>query len=54
MLVRSPRLFVRMALDPVAVGAKQLVVAGNASQRRILQVRANAIQVGKTYTMAGS
>jgi hypothetical protein len=43
-----------MAFDPVAVGAKQLVGARDTSKRRVLQVLTDAIEMGKTYTMAGS
>jgi hypothetical protein len=55
MLIRSPRLGpAPIAFDPVAVGAKQLVGARDASKRGVFQVCTNAIEMGKTYTMAGS
>ena len=55
MLIRSPHLGpVPIAFDPVAVGAKQLVGARDTSKRGVFQVCTNAIEMGKTHTMAGS
>src|ERR1035437_8270082 len=54
MLIRSPRLPIRMAFDPIAVGAKQLVVARDTSERRSLQVFTDAIEMGQPYAMASS
>lgn len=46
MLKRSQRFPVLIALDPIAVGAKELVIASPVSKLRILNVCPDATEVG--------